>query len=233
MISTYSHQSSDSSNSNDTNFCVSPSVIMGSSPGGFNSSGMSSAHHHHYPRHHSESYEMNTSHPVTSSSSHYYPQQNYEQQTQTVRPTNLRPTPISLGWAGNWEIGQFYDLELPTKESKVKEPYLVLLKDFPESSYTPRIVYLDSEAYVSPSPPPSSQILTLLFHQQPPKKPPPLPIPRPQMLGKERLPPHLHPLRGSLPTLRTPARTEKRMHTLRLQSLHAGQGPIWPQRPLS
>jgi hypothetical protein len=147
MINSYSQQSSDSSNSfnsNETGYSVAPFLTMGS-PGWFDNSGFSSSGY--YDQRHNSGSSYETTSP-TNASGYYYPQQSYPQQNQIVRTANERPTPTSLGWEGNWEIGKYYDLELPKKESKLKEPYLVLLKEFPESGYTPRTVYLDSEPYV-------------------------------------------------------------------------------------
>lgn len=147
MINSYSHQSSDSSNSynsNETGYSISPSLIMGS-PGAFENSAFSS---NYYDQSHNSDLSFETT-SSSNASGYYYPQESYSEQNQIVRPANVRPTPTSLMWEGNWEIGNYYDLELPPKESKLKEPYLILLKDFPESAYTPRTVYLDREPYVT------------------------------------------------------------------------------------
>jgi len=144
MINSHSHQSSDSSNSynsNETVYSISPSLIMGS-PGGFDNTAITSDY---YDQSYNSDFSLETTSPNNVSG---YPTESYSQQSQIVSPTNVRPTPTSLEWEGNWEIRNYYDLELPTKESKSKEPYLVLREDFPETSYTPRIVYLDREPYV-------------------------------------------------------------------------------------
>lgn len=68
----------------------------------------------------------------------------------TTQPSNslqnqvVRHTPTSLGWE-NYDMWKYYDFELPAKESRMREPRLVLRNEFGPSDYTPSEVYLDKE----------------------------------------------------------------------------------------
>jgi hypothetical protein len=61
--------------------------------------------------------------------------------------SQARPTPNSLGWGyTQWAIKDFYDLVVPDKGTSLKEPVLKLDARYPDTSSTPRIVYLDKSA---------------------------------------------------------------------------------------
>lgn len=86
------------------------------------------------------------------------------------KPENLRPTPSSLLWSEDLEISDYYNLQMPATGSK--EPYLLLLEYFPETSFAPRVVYLDSDPYVfhASSLPATCQILITFFNLSNPRK---------------------------------------------------------------
>lgn len=215
MANGYSQQSSNSSNShssNDTDYCSVPPYIMPSSGNYEFSSSLPYDHHQNYMSYDTTSptNDFNFSYSQPS-----YQQQSYSQQPLNIGPTNLRPTPMALGWDLNPKIIESYDLEFAPKESRSREPYLVLHKELFETESTPRKVYLDGESCVlimSLVPNNALPILTTICtYQKSPKRPPPLPIPRKIVLEKHRRatglrPTYLRPLRRPPQALRTHTR---------------------------
>jgi len=57
--------------------------------------------------------------------------------------------PRVLWGEGQWAIRDFYNLEVPVKDSKIKEAYLVLDKVYKTTEKTPRVVHIDENGYVS------------------------------------------------------------------------------------
>jgi len=139
--SQYTSYTSDSGYDSKSN----PSPTM-ASPAGFENTGINLDYN--YQRYESFSYQ-----PAATATGQSLPpySSSYDSASHENRQAeNSRPTPISLMWdSTQWVIGDFYDIEIPKKESKSKEPYLVLDAKYPATDTTPRQVFLDKSPYVA------------------------------------------------------------------------------------